>query len=193
MNVDELLEKRARLKRKKPRFNRQDSHKIKRIDKSWRKPRGKDSKMGQGLRGYRRCVKSGWGSPGLVKGLHKSGLKMRLISSDKEVAYVDSKSEGIIIASKVGLRKKIKIVEEAIKKNVKILNLKDAQNFLDETKKKIKVEKEKKEKTKEDKEKKKKREKPKKRTIEDKVETEKDRKEREKKEKDKLLTKPGKK
>lgn len=188
--MKELLELRNKLKKKKPNFVRQDSHKVKRMKKGWRKPRGKDSKIRQNFRGYRRGVKSGWGSPKQVKGLHKSGLKMRLVCSDKELSSVDPKSEGIIIASNIGLKKRIKVVEDAIKKNIRILNLKDAQSFLDETKKKMKVEKE--EKVKKEKEKKKKVEKPKKKTIEDKVETEKEKKEREKKEKDKLLIKPGK-
>lgn len=193
MSKEKLLELRTRLKKKKPDFIRQDAHKIKRIGKSWRKPRGKDSKVGHNLKGYRRGVKSGWGSPRDVKGLHRSGLKMRLICTEKEISSVDPKSEGIIISSKLGLRKRIKVVEEAIKRNIKVLNLRDAQKFLDDTKKKISVEKEEREKAKKEKEKKKKEEKPKKKTIEEKIESEDERKEREKKEKDKVLTKPGKK
>lgn len=186
-----MLELRQRLKKKKPRFTRQDCHKVKRIEKSWRKPRGKDTKIGQQLKGYKRIVKAGWGSPGLVKGLHKSGLKSRLVSSEKELSGIEPKSEGIVIASKVGMRKKILIVDGAIKNNIRILNIKDAQKFLDETQKKLKAKKEKKEKIKKEK-KEKKVDKPKK-SIDDKIETDKEKKDREKKEKDKLLIKPGKK
>ena len=50
MSTKKMLELRAKLKKKKPRFIRQDAHKIKRIDKSWRKPRGKDSKIKQNLK-----------------------------------------------------------------------------------------------------------------------------------------------
>lgn len=184
-----LLEHRAMIKKKKPRFFRQDAHKIKRIGKSWRKARGVDSKVGRGVRGYRRKIKIGWGSPKQVRGMHKSGLKFKMVNSTKELADVDPKSEIVVIGSTVGTRKKVMIIKEALEKNLRVLNYKDPQKFLDETdnkRKKIKERKVKKEKIKKEKEKKK--EKPKK-SIEETVETDKEKKDREKKEKDKVLTK----
>lgn len=195
MNLKELLELRADKKKKKPVFARQDSHKIKRIGKSWRKPRGVDSKIGKQFKGYRRKIKTGWGSPTAVRGMHKSGLIIINVSSIEELLELDTKKEGAVIASTVGMKKRMQIVEEAMKKNITILNIKDSKKYLEESKakleanKKKKTEKEKALKDKKEKEKKTDKKKKAKDSIDTKVESDEDKKKREKAEKDKILTK----
>jgi len=107
---------------------------------------------------------------------------------------LDAKKQVIEIKSTVGLKKKLQIIEEAVKKGINVSNVKDPKKFLEETKADIKSKKEEKEakkkardskKEKKAEEKKKKEEKEKK-AAEEKTEDEK--KEEEKKEKDKVLT-----
>ena len=63
VKIKELLDKRKALKKKKPVFTRQDAHKKKKVGWKWRKPKGSDSKMRVGKKGYKRSVRPGWGSP----------------------------------------------------------------------------------------------------------------------------------
>ncbi|MFH0977970.1 MAG: 50S ribosomal protein L32e [Candidatus Woesearchaeota archaeon] len=197
--MNSLLQARRQLKKKKPDFIMQDKHKKARLKTAWRKPKGSDSKMRVGFRGYRRSVEIGWGSPKEVKHLHPTGLRPVVVQNAKGLEKLDSKTDGIIIGSSVGTRKRVEIITEAIKKNLRILNIKDPRQFLEETNKRLqaKVE-EKKQQTKEkeekDKEKKaaaqkketeKKKEEPKDELAE-KVEEE-EKKKQEKEEKDKIL------
>ncbi len=187
-------------KRKKPDFIRQDSHKKGRVKARWRRARGLQSKIRLAQKGYRLKPKIGYGAPKEIKHLVK-GIKAKTISTIKELKNI-SKDEGIIL-TKIGLKKKIELIKEALKSKIIILNMKDPELFLKQTEEKLKQKKElKKKKTasktaKKEEAKKKAKEKEseekKKDKIEDKVEqTEeelKKEKSEEKKEKDKALTK----
>ena len=187
MDLKELLEKRKRIKAKKPDFVRQDAHKKTKLGWKWRRPKGSDSKMRQKFSGYRRSVSPGWGSPSKVKHLHKSGLKPVMINSEKEIESINATTEGIIIASKLGMKKRTSIINKAKEKNIKILNIKDTEKYLKNVKEELEKRKKKRATIKKKKEKaKEKKAKPK---LEEKVKTEEEKKEEEKKEKNKLLTK----
>jgi len=186
------LDLREQIKNKKPTFLRQCAHKRGRLANKWRRPKGLHSKMRKKLKGYRKSPSPGYGSPNEVKGVHPSGLKQILVNSIKDLEKIESDS-GIILSSKIGLRKKIELVKEAIEKKIKILNIKDPNLFLKSTEEKIKKKKEAKEaKTKEKEKKKKEKEKKvaekKEKELAEKL-TEEEKKEKEKKEQDKLLIK----
>lgn len=185
--MKDLLEQRITVKRKKPKFYRQDSHKKARLALVWRRPKGLHSKMRLGKRGYRRSVEVGWGSPRLVKGLHRTGLEIVAVHNVKDLDLIDPKKQGALIAATVGQRKRVQIAKEAIQKNITILNMKDPAGYIQETDAKMKAKKaepEKKDKA-EDKSKEKKEEKQE-------VLTDEQKKLKEKQEKDKLLTRPDK-
>ncbi len=74
-------------------------------------------------RGYPRVVEVGYGSPKDVKGMHPKGFFPVIVYSVKELALIDPKTQGIIIAKSVGLLKKKAIFEEATKKGITVLNL----------------------------------------------------------------------
>ncbi|MBW2983695.1 50S ribosomal protein L32e [Candidatus Woesearchaeota archaeon] len=189
-----LLELRKQIKGKKPKFVRQDLKK-KRVSKNWRRPRGIDSKLRLKLKGHAKKVSIGYGSPKKVKGLHKSGLKVVFVSSPADLDGINKEKEGAIIKGSVGLRKKVELVNKAKEKGIKILNLKDPDQFLKCVVELMKKKKEEKRKIAEKKEKKAKqlKEKAKKKEekgeLADKIKSEEERKEEEKMEKDKLLTK----
>ncbi len=194
---EELLKVRAAIKRKKPKFIRQDAHKKDKLEEKWRKPRGLHSKMRLKKRGYRRSVTTGYKSPKSVRGLTKrEKLLPMLISSKKDLEAIDPKKHAIILSSSIGMRKKALLVQDIKKTGFTIINVKDTEKFLTSVKSMMDERKKGKEsrlKQKEEKLKEKKKkadEKEKKKSIEEKVETDDEKKERETKEKkemDKIL------
>ncbi len=136
MDKEELLKKRKELKNKKPDFTRTDSHKKDRIGNSWRNPRGLQNKMRLNKRGYNKCVRTGWGSPKAVKGLHPTGLEPIRVHNTNDLEDIDEELQGIIIASNVGDRKRVKIIEEAQERDISILNL-DGDEYLEKVEQKI--------------------------------------------------------
>lgn len=196
-----LLDLRKKIKGKKPYFIRQDAHKHKRLGKKWRKPKGIQSKMRLKLRGYRKSVSKGYKSPKEIRYCDKLGFEKKLISSIKDLKTIDSKIQGIIIAGNIGLKKRIDIIKEARKQSIKILNIKDPNQFLKDIEEKIKKQKEEKQKLNQEKQKKlkKREEKAKEKSKEEEKKTEekpdelaekiKKEEEEKKKEKDKVLTK----
>ena len=137
-----LLELRKKIKSKKPVFVKQDAHKQKKLSSSWRRPRGIQSKMRLHKRGYRTVVSTGYGSPAAVKGLHKSGLKIVLVSNLKDIESLNPKTDGILISSKTGMRKRIEIMKSAKEKGISVLNKKDSESWLKESQEKIEKRKE---------------------------------------------------
>lgn len=162
-------------------FFREDWHKKKRLSKSWRKPKGVQACV-RLKKGRERCVSIGYGSP-------KSDIVMVVeISNEKQVTEI-KKGAVILIPSKVGTRNRVRIIEKALEKGIKIMNIKDPALLVDqvnkmrEEKAKLKKEKEKKkEDTKKDEKTKEKA------SIEDKLSDE-EKKKLEKQEIDRLLTK----
>lgn len=195
MKVEELLKVKAKIKAKKPDFVRQDYGKIKRLSKRWCKPKGVHSKMRHNKAGNPRNVRTGWRSPSLVRGLHKSGKAFVMVRNVDDVKDIDPKSAIIIISGRTGLKNRMVIIEAAVARGISISDVADPRKYLEELKrnaeekKKIKEFREKKKaKAKEAKPKETPEGKPEK-SIEEKVETEEERAEREKRELDKVLTK----
>lgn len=188
--MKELLEIRKKIKGKKPVFIRQDAHKKPKIGWKWRRPKGIHSKMRLRKKGYRRCVEIGWGTNKKIKNFDKSGLKIRLISSIKDLNDINPDTEGIIISKRIGLKKRIPLLKKTEEMKIRVLNVKDVAKYLKEVEESIKKRKEKRKKIKKEKEKKKEKkvEKKKEKGIE-KIMTDDEKKKEKKKEKDKMLTK----
>lgn len=182
METKKMLELRTAMRKKRPRFIRQNKLQ-KGLKRKWRKPKGIHSKMRSGIRGKAAIVQAGYSSPKQVRGFHKSGLKPVIINTMKELEKINAKTEGAVIASKTGLKKKIEIVKKASEKGIKLLNVKNLDKFA----KKIEQKRAEKKKRLEEKKKKPAKAAPKKK-LEEKL-TDEEKKKAEKKEKDKLLTK----
>ena len=73
--MKDILEIKKRKKANKPKFLRQDTHKKKRLDKIWRKPRGCDSKKRLRMQN-RVIVAPGYGTPDSMRGLTVTGLEI---------------------------------------------------------------------------------------------------------------------
>ena len=109
-------------KGKKPQFKRTCSHKFKRLDTNWRRPRGLQGKQRRKYVSKGAHAQVGYGSPAAVKGLHPSGYSDVLISSIAELELVDPSFEAIRIARTIGAQKKAIILAKAEELGIKVLN-----------------------------------------------------------------------
>lgn len=121
-SLSRLLRLRRRQKARKPEFRRYEAHKKLRLrDKSWRRPRGRHSKLRKRVAG-RKIVMAGYGSPKAVRNLHPSGYEEVLIYNPEQLEAVNAERQAVRIASSVGLKKRLLIEEKANKMGLKILN-----------------------------------------------------------------------
>jgi large subunit ribosomal protein L32e len=119
------LKMRGRVKRKKPSFVRPESWRYVRLEKNWRRPRGLDNKMRRRIKGWPPTVNVGYRGPKVARGLHPSGYKEVLIRNTEELKGADPKTQAVRIAHTVSKRKRAKILVEARKKKITVLNLKE--------------------------------------------------------------------
>jgi len=122
--MKKLLGLRNKMKAKKPVFLRQDGHKLKKLKKNWRRPKGRDSKMRYGFRSYRLSPSMGYSSPKSVRGLNRDGLKEIVVNNLKDLDRV-IESNFVVIGSCVGLKKKLEILKKIkeLKLNCNIKNI----------------------------------------------------------------------
>jgi len=185
MDIKKLLEIRKDIKSRKPKFIRQDFHKKSGLKKKWRKPKGLHSKLRLNIRGKVRSVSQGYRSPKKVRSLHKSGLEIKVIKSEKDLEGLDPKKYCLVISSNLGNKKKITLLKKIKDIRFKILNIKNPDNYIKKIEDQINAKtKAKKEEKKTSKEKAKKKEEK----LSDKVSDE-ETKEIEKKKKDQMLSK----
>jgi large subunit ribosomal protein L32e len=180
-----LLNFKNKKKAKNPKFMRQDAYKKKRIAKVWRKSRGWDSKQRKRMQ-RQAIVEPGYGSPAILRGIHKSGLEIVNVTTLKDMTSLNPKTQGIVVSGKIGFKNRQQIIKEALKSGLKILNISKPEEYLKKKEDlRTKAKEAKQEKAGKKKESAKKEEKV---SIEDKVSDE-DKKKLEKKEIDRLLTK----
>jgi len=154
MKFDDLLKARNVMKKKKPAFLRQNNWKKKRIThcNNWRRPTGIDSKMRLGLNGKSNVVSPGFGSPRAVKGLRRDGLREVAVANVDDLKRVVAGCIGVV-CSGVGARKKIQIIQLALKHKIALANYDES--FVKEFESEMKTRKDSKAKSKEQKSKKK--------------------------------------
>ena len=128
----DLVKIRNDSKRMKPHFRRQDVDLKPQFRKAWRKPKGLHSKMRNSRKGHNLLPKLGYASPKKVKGLTRDGLKLHVVRNLNELNSV--RDGCVAVGSGVGLRKRVVLLEEIVKKNLKMFNIKDASKYLEEIK-----------------------------------------------------------
>lgn len=116
------LRVRKSIKDKTPHFKQQEWYRYKRINESWRRPRGMHSKMRKHI-GYRpKVVSIGYGSPKKTRHLHPSGFQEIMVYNTKDLEKINPKSQAARVGHSVGTRKRIEIENQAEKKGIRILN-----------------------------------------------------------------------
>ncbi len=106
----------------KPRFVREESWRYKRVKESWRSPRGKTSRVRRSKRGWPAVVKIGYASPTSRRHIHPSGLKEVMVWRLEDLEKVDPKTQVARIAHTVGENKRVRILEQAKKVSIRVLN-----------------------------------------------------------------------
>lgn len=107
---------------KRPRFVREESWRYKRVKESWRSPRGKTSRVRRSKKGWPPVVKIGYSHPKATRGIHPSGLREVTIWRPADLQSIDPRNQVGRIAHTVGEKKRVQIIEEAKKKDIRILN-----------------------------------------------------------------------
>jgi len=122
INKDKL-EIRKKASENRPKFIRPESWRYKRLETTWRKPKGVDNhQRKQKSRGRPGLVKVGYGGPKISKGLHPSGYTDNLVHNLQDLSKLDPKIDGVRLGHSVGTKKRKEILEIAIEKKFKVFN-----------------------------------------------------------------------
>lgn len=120
--MKELITQKIAMKKKMPKFRRQEAHVKARLSRSgWRKPRGVHSKMRRQRKGYNAIVKIGYRTPRLLRGRLRNGLLEVAITSPEELKNI-TKDQIALIPRTLGNRKRLAILQEAKKMKASISN-----------------------------------------------------------------------
>lgn len=133
------------LRRKAPRFTRQDAHKKKRLGWTWRKAKGLQSKVRLRLKHHKRVVKTGYGTPVLVKNSTVKGVFPVRVYNENEVSKL-KQGQGAIIAAGTSIKTKMAIIDACAKAGLPVMNI-NQEKFRTAFEKFVQDKKEKKEKT----------------------------------------------
>lgn len=107
---------------RRPTFVREESWRYKRVKESWRSPKGKSSRVRRSKEGWPPVVKIGYSRPKAIRHLHPSGLREVLVGRPEDLENVNPSTTVVRIAHTVGENKRIRIIEQAKKKNLRVLN-----------------------------------------------------------------------
>ena len=119
----EKLELRDKVAKSRPEFKRPESWRYKRLETTWRKPKGIDNhQRKQKSRGRPGLVKVGYGGPKIARGLHPSGYTDNLVYNIDDLEKLNPKTDGVRIGHSVGTKKRKAIVIKSIEKKFKIFN-----------------------------------------------------------------------
>ena len=119
----EKLELRDKVAKNRPDFKRPESWRYKRLETTWRKPKGIDNhQRKQKSRGRPGLVKVGYGGPKISHGLHPSGYTDNLVYNITDLEKLNPKTDGVRIGHSVGTKKRKVIVIKSIEKKFKVFN-----------------------------------------------------------------------
>ncbi len=122
--IQQLLELREKIKDNKPEFIRQEYPARKKLEKTWRKPKGIHSKMRKKKLGKKKQPGVGYKSPRLVRGLSREGLVPIIIHTLNDLAKV-TKNHILIIGRTIGSKKRIELLKKIKEKGFKVQNVKN--------------------------------------------------------------------
>jgi len=116
------LEKRKAIKKRTPKFIREEWFRYKRIPKNWRRPDGLTSSMRQHKKYRPNVVSIGYRGPKEVRGLHASGFEEVLVHNVTDLEQLNPATQAARISGTVGTKKRMDIAKKAEELDVRILN-----------------------------------------------------------------------
>ena len=118
------LVKREIIKKRLKKFTRHQSDRYKKIDESWRKPKGIDNRVRRRFKGQIAMPKIGYGSNSKTRHLMPNGFKKFLVSNvqELELLLMHNRVFSAEIAHNVSSRKRVAIVERAAQLDIKVTN-----------------------------------------------------------------------
>ena len=117
-----LLRIKIRKARKTPRFKRQELWAQAMLKDTWRKPKGRHSKMRKHERGRGRLPKPGYGSPASLRGLDRQGFSLVRVFNPQGLEKLNPGKDKAVIASTVGRKKRLDILKRAEEKGIAVSN-----------------------------------------------------------------------
>lgn len=121
-NKDKLLKLREKMHKKQPEFKRTECWRLKRIKRSWRRPRGLDNQTRNKEKGVIPEPEVGYRTPKKVRGLHPTGYKQILINNINDLQKLNPKLHIAVISRTVGKLKRTQIISEADELNILVAN-----------------------------------------------------------------------
>jgi large subunit ribosomal protein L32e len=131
MEQKRLIELRKKINKKRPSFRRVESWRYVRVKDSWRKARGIDSRTRIKSKSGVKSPSAGYRGPKKVRGLHPSGFEEVRVEIIGDMENLNNKKHAIKISTKLGIRKRIKLIDYAQKRGFKILNIGISQREID--------------------------------------------------------------
>ncbi len=122
VNMD-LLKLKRKMNAKRPKFKHYDHQKRREVNPSWRRPRGLHNKMRKGVWGRPASVNVGYRTPVEVRGMHYNSLFPVIVNTLSDIAGIDIKTQGALIAH-VGGRTRRAILLECRQKKVSVFYIK---------------------------------------------------------------------
>ena len=113
---------RAKTNKSRPKFLRSEYHRLKRIQSTWRRPKGIDNKMRHKLKGKRKMPGTGYRSPKKVRHLHPSGFEVVPIFNTADLDKIEKGVQIAQIGRTVGSKKRIAIIEHAEDLGIHVIN-----------------------------------------------------------------------
>lgn len=111
------------LRAARPTFTRHGSHRKKEVKANWRKPRGLHNKQRDNKKNRAPRPDMGWRTPVELRGVHISGLSIVRVQNPAQLAGIDAKTCGVVVAA-VGAKKQLAIIDACAKIGVRVLNFK---------------------------------------------------------------------
>lgn len=118
-----LMALKKRMSQKRPKFVKMESWRHVRLKDHWRQPKGVDNHMRLNLKGWPKSVNVGYRSPRAVRGIHPSGKEEVHVYNVGDLSIVDPETQVARIGGSVGIKKRVKIVQEAKLRGIRILNV----------------------------------------------------------------------
>ena len=122
-----------KIKKKKHSFKRQDFQ-LKKLKNKWRKPKGLHSKLRLKKEGHQKRPNVGYKNPKELRNLFLSKFKFIKINNIKDL---EKAKDNIVLSKNLGSKKKVEIIEEALKLKLNVLNLKNPEEFIKNIKEKL--------------------------------------------------------